>query len=44
MSEIIVSTGVIKKDYDVLRPIHFYHYSLSNKDKFGEKYIPTISS
>jgi hypothetical protein len=37
MNEIIVSTGDIKKDYDVLRPIHLYHHSLNNKERFGEK-------
>lgn len=37
MSEIIVSTGDIKQDYKVLRPIHLYHHSLNNKERFGEK-------
>ena len=37
MSEIIVSTGDIKRDYDVLSPIHLYHHSLNNKERFGEK-------
>ena len=37
MREIIVSTGDIKRDYDVLRPIHIYHHSLNNKERFGEK-------
>lgn len=39
MKEIIVSTGDIKKDYEVLRPIHLFHHSLNNKDRFGEKNI-----
>ena len=37
MKEIIVSTGDIQRDYDVLRPIHLFHHSLNNKDRFGEK-------
>ncbi|OQY74439.1 MAG: hypothetical protein B6D44_04255 [Ignavibacteriales bacterium UTCHB2] len=37
MKEIVVSTGDIKKDYDVLRLIHLFHHSLNNKDRFGEK-------
>jgi hypothetical protein len=39
MDEIIVSTGDIKRDYEVLRPIHLYHHSLNNKERFGEKNI-----
>ena len=37
MKEIIVSTGDIPKDYDVIRPIHLFHHSLNNKERFGEK-------
>jgi uncharacterized protein YbjQ (UPF0145 family) len=39
MKEIIVSTGEIKRDYDVLRPIHIFHHSLLNKEVFGDKNI-----
>ena len=39
MSEIIVSTGDIKRDYEVLKPIHLFHHSLNNKERFGEKNI-----
>jgi len=37
MNKIIVSTGDIKRDYEVIRPIHSYHHSLNNKERFGEK-------
>ena len=37
MKEIIVSTGDIKQDYEVLRPIHLFHHSPNNKERFGEK-------
>ena len=37
MKEIIVSTGDIKQNYEVLKPIHLYHHSLNNKERFGEK-------
>lgn len=39
MSEIIVSTGDIKRDYEVLKPIHTFHLSLNDKERFGDKYI-----
>jgi ribosomal protein L40E len=41
LNKIIVSTGDIKRDYDVLRPIHLFHHSLTNKERFGEKNIST---
>ena len=37
--EIIVSTGDIKRDYDVIKPIFYFHHTLTNKDVFGEKNI-----
>ncbi len=39
ISEIIVSTGGIKKEYEVLRPIHSFHHSLLDEQRFGEKRI-----
>lgn len=41
MKEIIVSTGDIKRDYDVIKPIFYFHHTLMNKDVFGEKNIST---
>jgi ribosomal protein L40E len=41
LNKIIVSTGDIKRDYNVLRPIHLFHHGLTNKERFGEKYIAT---
>jgi len=35
MTEIIVSTGDIQQDYEVLRPIHLFHFSNFNKVVFG---------
>ena len=37
VKEIIVSTGNIKRDYEVLRPIHLFHHSLLDESVFGEK-------
>jgi uncharacterized protein YbjQ (UPF0145 family) len=39
MKEIIVSTGDIKRDYEVLRPIHTFHLSLLDEQRFNEKRI-----
>lgn len=40
MENFIVSTGDVKMDYEVIRPVHYYHITLSNKETFGEKNIP----
>ena len=37
MKEIIVSTGDIQQDYEVIRPIHFFHLSLLDEQRFGQK-------
>ena len=35
MKEIIFSTGDVNKEYEILKPVHMFHYSLLNKDRFG---------
>ncbi len=35
MDKIIVSTGDIKQDYEVLRPIHLFHLSGLSEQRFG---------
>lgn len=37
MSDFIVSTGEIKKDYEVLGTVFEYHYDSQDKDKFGRE-------
>ncbi len=37
MENIIVSTGDIKRDYDIIKPVHLFHLSIFDEDMFGEK-------
>ncbi len=37
MENIIVSTGDIKRDYDIIKPVHLFHLSILDEDMFGEK-------
>lgn len=37
MENIVVSTGDIKRDYDIIKPVHMFHLSMLDEDMFGEK-------
>ncbi len=39
MSEIIVSTGEMNREYDILKILHISHSKSMNQNKFGTQYL-----